>query len=481
MIEISLADAKELPAEIPLGFAALEGGTILGGAGIAPGLRREIAARADADGFRGKLDETASLCVPWEGVERRVLLAGAGPQSRFGGESLRRACGALAHAAKRRFEALAFDPAGRFQEAAEGMMLAAYGFNEYKKAEPGRLKGAKLLVRRSSERRRAEKALERAKLSCEAVFLARDLGNRAPSDKPPRALAQFAKSLEGAGVSVEVLGPQEMSSLGMGALLGVSRGSAQPCAFVHLSYRGPGAKRKIGLLGKGITFDSGGLSLKPPAGMETMKRDMAGAAAVLAVFKVLPRLKPKIEVHGFCAFSYNMPGPDALKPGDVVRAMNGKTIEVLNTDAEGRLVLADALSYAVREKMDALIDVATLTGAAVTALGPKVGVAMGTDRALLRGLLEASRRAGEILCEFPLVADYKEWIQSSVADLCNMGRVRGEGGTVIGGLFLEEFAGGLPWVHLDIAGPSWSSSGGSLAAQGATGAIVRTLIEFLCP
>jgi leucyl aminopeptidase len=481
MIELSLMDVKDLPAAMPLGFVALEGGSILGGAGIASGLLKEIAARAEADGFRGQRDETAFLSIFWEGLERRALLAGAGPKAQFGGESLRRACGALANAAKRRFEVFAFDPAGRIREAAEGMMLASYSFNEYKKAEGMRLKGANLLVRRGSERRTAEKALERARLSCEAVFLARDLGNRAPSDKPPRALAKFAKSLEGSGLSVEVLGPKEMSRLGMGALLGVSRGSAQPGAFVHLSYRGPGAKRKIGLLGKGITFDSGGLSLKPPAGMETMKRDMAGAAAVLAVLKVLPRLKPKLEVHGFCAFSYNMPGPDALKPGDVVRAMNGRTIEVLNTDAEGRLVLADALSYAVREKMDALIDVATLTGAAVTALGPQVGAAMGTDRALMRGLLEASRRAGEILCEFPLVADYKEWLKSPVADLCNIGRVRGEGGTVIGGLFLEEFAGGLPWVHLDISGPSWSSSGGPLAAQGATGAIVRTLIEFLCP
>ncbi len=480
MIEISFLDVKELPADMPVGLLACEGGAIVGGDGLAPALRREIAARAESEGFRGKVEETLSLTVFSAGLERRILLVGAGKKAQASSEGIRRACGALANAAKRRFEAMAFHPAGRVQEAAEGMMLASYEFSEYKKPEPVRLKGVHFLVRGAAERRRAEKILERARLSCEAVSLARDLGNRGPSDKPPEALAQFAQSLEGNGVTVEVLGPREMASLGMGALLGVARGSARPAAFVHLAYRGPGAKRKIGIAGKGITFDSGGLSLKPPAGMETMKRDMAGAAAVLALFKILPRLEPKIEVHGFCAFSYNMPGPDAVKPGDVLKAMNGKTIEVLNTDAEGRLVLADALSFAVRQKMDALIDVATLTGAAVAALGPKVAAAMGTDRALMRGLMEASRRAGEILCELPLVPDYKDWLKSSVADLSNMGRVRGEAGTVIGGLFLEEFSGGLPWVHLDIAGPAWSGSGEGYVAPGATGAIVRTLIEFLC-
>jgi leucyl aminopeptidase len=233
------------------------------------------------------------------------------------------------------------------------------------------------------------------------------------------------------------------------------------------------------LVGKGITFDSGGLSLKPAQGMETMKMDMAGAGVILGVFKAIPSLKPKVEIHGLLAVTENMPGGRAAKPGDVFKAMNGKTIEVLNTDAEGRLVLADALSYAVKQKPDAIIDLATLTGACITALGSLVAGAMSNDEALLADIQKAGKESGEQFWPLPLVPEYKEGIQSKVADLQNISSVRGEAGTIIGGLFLQEFVDGKPWIHLDIAGPAWAARDFYYLTPGGTGFAVRTLLHYL--
>lgn len=445
-------------------------GTLLG----AP-LRKQLYELAQAEGFKGSPGQCAVAALG----NRKYLLAGLGKKKDYSPESLRRAAGAAYHHAKGRFSQIAVFAAD-FQAAAEGLLLASYAFLEYRKPEPEKLLSAQLIVERPSRRQAAQKALAKAALYCEAVCLVRDLVNRGPSDKTPQSLAQIASGLKAPGIGIEVIGRERAQQLGMGSFLGVARGSSIDPVFLHLTYKPKQiARKKIGIVGKGITFDSGGLSLKPPAAMETMKMDMAGAASVLGVFKVLTRLKPRAEIHGFCAITYNMPGPDALKPGDVVKAMNGKTIEVLNTDAEGRLVLADALAYACRQKLDCLIDLATLTGAVVTALGSKVTGAMANDKALLRQLLAAGAKADEMFCELPLVPDYKDQIKSSIADLQNIGKVRGEAGSIIGGLFLEEFVEDKPWVHLDIAGTAWNDGASAYCPVGGTGSVVRTILEYL--
>jgi len=239
------------------------------------------------------------------------------------------------------------------------------------------------------------------------------------------------------------------------------------------------AKKTIALVGKGITFDSGGLSLKPAQSMETMKDDMSGAAAVIGVFKALAELRPPVEVRGYLAIAENMPGGRAQKPGDVIKAHNGKTIEVLNTDAEGRLVLADALSYAAAQKPDLIIDIATLTGACVVALGHLIAGVMTNAPEQAKKLIAASKSTGEQFWELPLPKEYKKDIKSKIADVKNIGARRGEAGTLIGGLFLQEFVGETPWVHLDIAGPSWTDSDLPYCPTGGTGHPVRTLLHYL--
>jgi leucyl aminopeptidase len=249
--------------------------------------------------------------------------------------------------------------------------------------------------------------------------------------------------------------------------------------LVHLCYRPSGKpKKRLAFVGKGITFDSGGLSLKPADGMMTMKYDMAGAATVFCLFKALAVLRPEVEVHGVAPITENMPGHDAYKPGDVVRAANGKTIEVLNTDAEGRVVLADALSYASKLPVDEIIDIATLTGAVSVALGRAYGGLVTNHEKMAERLTEAAKKAGEKVWRLPLEPSYKEHIKSKVADLKNIGNP-GEAGTIIGGLFRQEFIGDKPWAHIDMAGVGWNGKGSLLGAPGATGAMVRTLLNYI--
>lgn len=267
--------------------------------------------------------------------------------------------------------------------------------------------------------------------------------------------------------------------MGMGALLGVNRGSAEPPLLIHLQYKNSDAKRKIAFVGKGITFDSGGLSLKPAEAMETMKMDMAGAASILGVFKAISKLKVNAEVHGILAVTENMPGGKAYKPGDVLKTMSGKTIEVLNTDAEGRLVLADALSFAVKQNPNVIIDIATLTGACIIALGNLVAGAMGNNQELFNAIEKAGNLSGEKFWQLPLVEEYKEGLKSPIADIKNISSVRKEAGSIIGGLFLQEFVEGKPWIHLDIAGPAWTDKEFSYHSQGGTSFPTRTLIHYL--
>ena len=475
MITLSTMPLSEFQTAegLPACFFAYEDAGIAGAKHLQPGARKQLLDLAKAESFKGSLGEC--VAVTWTG--KRYILVGLGKKKVYSREAQSRAAGQLFHYAKGRFDKIAVTPED-WLGCAEGLLLASYKFTEYKKADADKLVEARLVVNGAQERNAADKALARAGVEADAIFFVRDLVNRAPSDKTPESLAELARGFE--GIDCEIVDKAKAQELGMGAFLGVSRGSSVDPVFVHLSYKPRGAKKKIGLVGKGITFDSGGLSLKPPQHMETMKMDMAGAATVLAVMRALPRAKPKVEVHGYCAFAYNMPGPDATKPGDVLKAMNGKTIEVLNTDAEGRLVLADALVYAQRQELDAVVDLATLTGAVVVALGSKVTGAMGNSKPLMRQLIAASERCEEAFCELPLVRDYKDQIKSSIADLQNIGKVRGEAGSIIGGLFLQEFVGeDTAWAHLDIAGTAWNDHGSAYCPTGGTGSVVRTLLDYL--
>jgi leucyl aminopeptidase len=275
------------------------------------------------------------------------------------------------------------------------------------------------------------------------------------------------------------LNEKEIAKLKMHAFLGVAQGSTNPPRFIHLTYRprGRSTKKSIALIGKGITFDSGGLSLKPPASMVTMKIDKSGACTVLGVMQALPVIKPNVVVHGIIAAAENMPGGKAQRPDDIVRAMNGKSIEVLNTDAEGRLTLADALSYAVKLKPQRMIDMATLTGACVVALGEYTAGVMGNDKVFIEKLLEAADKTGERMWPLPFDENMKPNIKSPVADLKNIGNRWG--GAITAGMFLEEFVGSTPWIHIDIAGPAFNEKGWGYNPGGATGVAVRTVLEYI--
>ncbi len=265
---------------------------------------------------------------------------------------------------------------------------------------------------------------------------------------------------------------------GFGGLIGVGQGSAHGPRLVELSYSPVRAKGHVTLVGKGITFDTGGISLKPSNSMMTMKSDMSGAAAVVGVITAAAKLGLKVKITGLCALAENMPSGTATRVSDVLTHRGGTTSEVMNTDAEGRLVLADALAYGAESKPDVMIDIATLTGAQVVALGNKVSGLLGTNKELVQALLAAAQDAGEGLWELPLVADYREHLKSTVADLKNIGKA-GEAGTIVAALYLKEFTDGLPWAHMDIAGPSFGDGDNFYNSPGATGAPVRTLIRYL--
>ena len=323
-------------------------------------------------------------------------------------------------------------------------------------------------------------AAVRAEVVARAVALARDLVNTPPSDLRPKDLAEVARAQgEGAGLTVEVLDEKALKKGGFGGILGVGAGSSSPPRLVHLSYRGPGATTTVALIGKGITFDSGGLSLKPPTAMEEMKMDMGGAAAVLATCVAAAELGLPVAVEAWLPLAENMPSGTATRPSDVLTMHSGTTVEVNNTDAEGRLVLADAMSRAGQDAPDVMLDVATLTGAALIALGARTAGVMSNDDDLRAQVLSAAERAGEPSWGMPLPADLRKGLESEVADLVNTGPR--EGGMLTAGIFLQEFVpDGVRWAHLDIAGPAYNSGEAyGYTQHGGTGAAVRTFVRLL--
>jgi len=443
----------------------------------------------EREGFKGRESEGV-----WaHGAS--VVAVGLGPRGKARVESYRRAGGRAARLARGArvsdlvvdwpLRGLAGDLERCVKALAEGILLGAYRFDRYRTQKEDLSPGLEAVTFRveASSAGVVKKAVGTASLYAEGATLARDLVNGAPSDVTPRALADEARRIAAKtpGVSVKIFGKRELQKMGAGGLLGVNRGSAEEPFLIHLRYRPKkAAKKSIAFVGKGLTFDSGGLSLKPANSMETMKCDMSGAAAVLGAFSQIGRLAPAVEVHGVIATTENLPGERAVKPGDVLKALNGKTMEVLNTDAEGRLILADALSYAVRQKVDAIGDMATLTGACVVALGPLVTGALGNDEALMERVRRATTAEGETLWEMPLVAEYRDDIRSKIADIKNVGANRGAG-TITAALFLKEFVGETPWVHLDIAGPAFLERDFPALpylSMGGTGLMVRSLLTL---
>ena len=373
------------------------------------------------------------------------------------------------------------DPQSIAGPIAQGALISSYHFNKYRSDERRTLPLRTFNLVKPGLRKtlQLERQIRLAHQLTKGVFLARDLVNEPPSRTTASYLAEQAvKHCRGPRVKVEVWTPKKIQTMGLAGLLAVNRGSHEEARFIVIHYHPKEkARKKVALIGKGITFDSGGLSLKPSKAMETMKLDMAGAAAVIGTMSVLKDLDPPVQVTGYIPTTDNLPSGTAQKPGDVIQYLNGKTVEVLNTDAEGRLILADALALAAKENPDCMVNLATLTGACMVALGTEVGGIFGNDQLLVDKLIHAGRDAGEMLWQLPLVKEYREDIKSSVADIKNVGG--SYGGAITAALFLQEFVARRPWAHLDIAGPAFADKETTLNSKGGTGFGVLTLLHFL--
>jgi leucyl aminopeptidase len=447
--------------------------------------------------FRGRFLETAVL-YPRGRKPRRVIVVGLGSRAALDPQRVRMASAVVARRARdlgvgtlataihgAGAGAGGLDPARAAQSVAEGTVLGHYRHGAYKR-EPGprALRAVDLVEHDATRVNTLGPDVARGVAWGEAVGLARDLANTPGADLTPERLATRAREIAAAsGARVEVFGVPQLERLGMGALLAVGRGSVHPPRFIVLE-RGPAGKTRrtrrppVVIVGKGITFDTGGISLKPRENMHKMKYDMSGAAAVLGAFAALPTLDPGLRVIGLIATAENMPGGRAYKPGDVLRTLDGTTIEVTNTDAEGRLVLADALGYARRLEPAAVVDLATLTGAMSIALGHHAAGLFTPDDALANEITAASAASGERVWRFPLWDEYRADLRSDTADFVNSSGAR-EGGSIVAAKFLEHFARGMRWAHLDIAPTAWSPVERPLETRGATGYGVRLLLEWL--
>ncbi|MCI4398846.1 MAG: leucyl aminopeptidase [Acidobacteria bacterium] len=423
---------------------------------------------------------------------KHLLVVGLGKRSEYGPSEAREAAALAARRLRERYAATALfdlrvEEAGKRAEqvlaaAVEGALLCNARFQKYVTDEERRFGGLSGISLRVEKKTPAlSKALGLGRALAEATAYARGLVNEPANVLTPEFMAERARELARKhGFTLKILDEAECAKLGMGAYLAVAKGSANPLRFIHLSYRPKGAKFHLALVGKGLTFDSGGLSLKSADNMGAMKSDMSGSAAVMGTMAAIGTLKPKVAVDAVMAMCENMPDGGAYRPGDILTSMSGKTIEVQNTDAEGRLTLADALCYAQKRKPDAVIDLATLTGACVVALGPDFSGAMGNDQALMDSVLAAAKDSGDNLWQLPMPKAYNKYIKSAVADVANISKIRW-GGAITAGLFLQNFVDeGMPWVHLDIAGPALRDDDGVDAfGHEASGAGVRTLVHFI--
>ncbi len=464
--------------------------------GLPPDAGKALAELAARETFTGK-DKELVLLYPGDGQPgRRIFLTGLGARRKCTAETLRQRIAAVVRRAKDAKSTVLdvvlpgskefpLELPDAVQAMSEAAFLTSYKFDKYKAAPKEVLPelGAVNLV--LSEKRlltdRLRKVVSDAEAVCAGVAFSRNLTNEPASVKTPEQIGKWASELAKAGrITVKVHHKADIEKLGMGGLLAVAAGSDQPPVFVHLTYQPKGAKKSVALVGKGLTFDSGGLNIKTGAFMNNMKDDMSGGAAVLGLFSALRTIDLPVAVHGLIPLTENMSGGSAMKVGDVFKAYGGKTVEVLNTDAEGRLILADALAYGAALKPDLLIDMATLTGACVVALGSQITGVLGTAAKQIQKLMQLGRATGENFWELPLFEAYRDWSKSRIADLNNIGKP-GQAGTIFAGLFLQEFVSDVPWIHLDIAGTSWVEPGdekGYLTAGG-TGVPIRTLLALL--
>jgi leucyl aminopeptidase len=434
----------------------------------------------------GKIFEMTLVHHPQGFKAKRLLLAGAGPVDKFTSAELRRVSGAaLRHLKLRSLRNMGIWLEGSFagpehvQAAVEGAVLGDYEPDRYKSDKKDVKVVDHFTVAAPGGNNDLASAAERGRTIAEAQNFARELSTEPANQLTPTSLAESARQMAAAhGLECEVLDQDRMRQLGMGSLLGVAMGSAEPPALIVLGYRPAAATgtAHLGLVGKGVTFDTGGISIKPADGMEKMKYDMSGGAAMIGAMRALSQLKPSIPVTALIPAVENMPGSRAQRPGDIVTSLSGKTIEVINTDAEGRLILADALTYARRLGCTHLVDAATLTGAIVVALGSINIGAFGTDDRLVERVLEAARAAGEKMWRMPLDDDYKEQLKSPFADMANVGGR--PGGAITAALFLSEFAEKTPWVHLDIAGTAWLDDSKPYMSKGPVGVGVRTFVSL---
>ncbi len=360
----------------------------------------------------------------------------------------------------------------------EGLVLSGYSFESYKSKQDDQKFELKSITL-ESVKQLPQRLIDIALLGCQATAFARDLVNTPPRDCTPSFLASQCKKIaKEQRLSIDVFDERALKKMGAGSLLSVAQGSEEPPYLIRMVYRPKKkSKRVISLVGKGVTFDSGGLSIKSGGGMETMKCDMSGAAAVMSVMSIITELSPHFEVRAYIPTTENMINGRATRPGDVVKAMSGKTIEILNTDAEGRLILADAIHLAEKDRSSVIIDLATLTGACMVALGTEYAGLFSNDDKLAARLLAAGDSAGEHLWRMPLVKEYKEWIKSPIADIKNIGK--SSGGAITGALFLEEFIDKAEWAHLDIAGPAFTDADRGHIRRGGVGFGARTLINYL--
>ncbi len=437
----------------------------------------------DSGEFSGKALEIAVLHHPAGLKAKRLVLAGGGKRERFDSADLRKLAGAALRALKpkgARNIVLALDEPYRsdaFAAAAvEGALLADAEADRYK-TDP---KKNEKQVDRFAVLGGSQSALDYGRIVAESQNFSRSLANEPSNLLTPMRLAERAREMAAEqDLECEILDQDRMRHLGMGALLGVAQGSAEPPALIIVRYKpaSPGSsKDHLGLVGKGVTFDTGGISIKPAEGMEKMRYDMAGGAAVLGAMRAIAQLKPSIPVTALVPAVENMPGSRAQRPGDIVTTLAGKTVEVLNTDAEGRMILIDALTYAQRLGCTHLVDAATLTGAVVVALGAVNAGAFGNNEAFLNKLLSAAKAEGEKMWQLPLDEEYKEQLKSAFADLHNIGGR--PAGSITAAMFLKDFVGDTPWIHLDIAGTAWLDDAKPYMAKGASGVGVRTFVKL---
>ena len=451
-----------------------------------PGIQQAASGVISSGEVTGKTFETTLVHNPPKLKAKRLLLIGGGPARKFSAGDLRKLAGAAVRTLKAKsLRSFAFVVPGKevpAEEAITAIVEGAFAGNfdsDTYKSDRKDQKIDALTVVATGDQAALQKAVGEARIRGESQNFVRELVNEPSNRMTPTILAEAAKKMsQEVGLKCEVYGADKIKELKMGAFWGVAQGSDEPPALIVMRYEPAGAPEKpvLGLVGKGITFDTGGISIKPADGMEKMKYDMAGGATMIGVMRGIALLKPKIKVIGIVCATENMPSGKAQKPGDIQTAMSGKTIEIINTDAEGRLVLADGLSYARQLGCTHLVDAATLTGAVVVALGYAQAGIFANDDAMYERFSKALAKAGEKMWRLPLDDEYKEQIKSNIADIMNTGGRWG--GAITAAMFLKEFAEDVPWIHLDIAGTAWMEDQKPWMAKGPSGIAVRSLIEF---